>query len=268
MAQAPTDRYPSAAALFRDLDAHLARRSDTMSMRAIGALMSQTFREERRKTNEAIEETLVRIRGGSRSGVMPVLQNPIADTRATDSRDLMVDMGSLSSIPAPTPSYGVSGIARAGQGRSFIGSAFSSTLAKTRWGTSGSLAMVATAGALAAAAVAAVIAHHAESSARPALAAAAPKPATAAAPAVEDAPVRVPPPADTTPADEVISTHSLFRAPRAEPPHHTLAAAPKRSPSAPEPQPSVAPPSRAEIDPAGGRPPLRAIVTSNPYGVP
>jgi len=268
MAPAPDDRYPSAAALFRDLDAHLARRSDTMTMRAIGALMSQTFREERQKTNEAIEETLVRIRGGSRSGVMPVLQNPIADTRATDSRDLMVDMGSLSSIPAPTPSYGVSGIARAGQARSFIGDALSSALTKAPWGASRNLAMFAMAGALGAAAVAAVIAHHAESNAPPALAAAAPKPATPAASALEDAPVRVPPPTDPTPADEVISTHSLFRAPRVEPPHHAVAVPPKHSPSAPEPQPSVASPSRAEIDPAGGRPPLRPIVTSNPYGVP
>ncbi|HZU81780.1 MAG TPA: serine/threonine-protein kinase [Polyangiaceae bacterium] len=74
------ERYPTAIDLLHDVEAHLARRSDTMSMREIGALVAQAFADERRKMNAIIDETLVRVRGGPRSGVMPTLHPQIAGT--------------------------------------------------------------------------------------------------------------------------------------------------------------------------------------------
>ena len=84
MAQDPADRYPSAAALLDDLEAHLGRRSDAMAMRDVGGLVSAVFAEERRRMNAVIDETLARVRGSSpRSGVMPTLEG---QTRGTPSQ--------------------------------------------------------------------------------------------------------------------------------------------------------------------------------------
>jgi hypothetical protein len=93
MAKQVGDRYETAAELLEDLDAHLASRDDQMTMREIGALVSGAFAEERRRMNAAIEETLVRVRTGPRSGVIPTL-----DTRTdTPSRRLVVEDLSQSS---------------------------------------------------------------------------------------------------------------------------------------------------------------------------
>lgn len=74
LAKRVEDRYESAAELLEDLEAHLATRDDMMTMREIGALVSTTFADERRRMNALIEETLNRVRGGPRSGVMPTLE--------------------------------------------------------------------------------------------------------------------------------------------------------------------------------------------------
>jgi serine/threonine-protein kinase len=93
MAKQAADRYETAAELLEDLDAHLASRDDQMTMREIGALVSGAFAEERRRMNVAIEETLVRVRTGPRSGVIPTL-----DARSdTPSRRLVVEDLSQSS---------------------------------------------------------------------------------------------------------------------------------------------------------------------------
>jgi hypothetical protein len=87
MAKQADERYQTAAELLEDLDAHLESRDDQMTMREIGALVSGVFSEERRRMNAAIEETLVRVRTGPRSGVIPTL-----DTRSdTPSRRLAVE---------------------------------------------------------------------------------------------------------------------------------------------------------------------------------
>jgi serine/threonine-protein kinase len=53
-------RYATAAELHADLEAHLASRSDQMSMREIGALVSRAFADERRKMNAVILTTVLR----------------------------------------------------------------------------------------------------------------------------------------------------------------------------------------------------------------
>jgi serine/threonine protein kinase len=103
MARQADDRYPSAAALMEDLEAHVAMRDDKMSMREIGALLSRTFRDERQQTNAVIEETLLRVRGGTRSGVMPALKKT---GPGRDARSLLADASGLSALLTHTPSGG------------------------------------------------------------------------------------------------------------------------------------------------------------------
>jgi serine/threonine-protein kinase len=80
MARRPEDRYETAAALFDALEKHLATRSDAMAMREIGALAARTFAEERRRVKGLIEETMLRMQSGLRSGVMPRLEPHERDT--------------------------------------------------------------------------------------------------------------------------------------------------------------------------------------------
>ncbi len=103
MARQSEDRYPTAAALMEALEAHIADRDDRMTMREIGALLSRTFQEERQQTNVVIEETLLRVRGGTRSGVMPAMKNAAASGAHRTTRDLLRD-GSLSALLTHTPS--------------------------------------------------------------------------------------------------------------------------------------------------------------------
>lgn len=87
MARDPADRQPSAAALLDELEAHLAKRSDTLTMRDVGGLVSAVFAEERRKMNALIEDTLIRVRSASpASGIMPTLEGR---TRGTPSGNML-----------------------------------------------------------------------------------------------------------------------------------------------------------------------------------
>jgi hypothetical protein len=72
----PEDRYTTAGELLEDLEAHIVRRDDSMSMREVGAIVGRAFAEERRRMTALIEETLTRVRNGPRSGVMPTLDLP------------------------------------------------------------------------------------------------------------------------------------------------------------------------------------------------
>ncbi len=109
MARLCDDRYPSATDLLDDLDAYLASRDDQMTMREIGALVSEAFGEERRRMNAVIEETLARARSGPRSGVMPTF-DAHADTPSKlrvppeDASYASTQFFSRTSSRAPTPS--------------------------------------------------------------------------------------------------------------------------------------------------------------------
>jgi serine/threonine protein kinase len=95
------ERYGTAADLLQDLETHLARRSDAMPMREVGALVAHVFTDERRKMNAVIDEALTRVRGGPRSGVMPTFQAQVAGT-PSNARLVASELGSFSQ-PMFTP---------------------------------------------------------------------------------------------------------------------------------------------------------------------
>jgi serine/threonine protein kinase len=80
MARDRKDRYATAAALREDLEAHIARRDDRLTMRQIGETVGVMFAEERYKMNQVIEERLARVEARSHSGVMPSFRTQISGT--------------------------------------------------------------------------------------------------------------------------------------------------------------------------------------------
>jgi serine/threonine protein kinase len=100
------ERYATALDLLHDIEAHLAHRADTMTMREVGALVGQAFADERRKMNAIIDATLSRVRSGPRSGTMPALQPHVLETPSSPkiSSD---EPGNVSSRPfTPGSSFG------------------------------------------------------------------------------------------------------------------------------------------------------------------
>ena len=95
MAKDRDQRYPTRAALREDLEAHLVRRGDALSMREIGAAVAQAFSDERRKMTALIEKTLTRMRGGPRSGVMPTFEADIAGGTHSDPHGLLDPSSSM-----------------------------------------------------------------------------------------------------------------------------------------------------------------------------
>ena len=322
MARDPVDRQPSAAALLDELEAHLATRSDAMSMRDVGGLVSAVFAEERRRMNALIEETLVRVRTASpASGVMPTLEGR---TRGTPSGSLFA----LGALGEPSQSALLS----LGSGRIDVSlppsvSAFA-VPAEPWWKARRTLVLGSAAVAIALLAVVATTAGHGD--AAPGSSQAATNAAAAVAPAAPemlDLLVRVSPASaqisldgvplasnpyrgrfardglahhvgaaaegydakleDVTFAGDVSIDVSLDR--RAPPavrwipspavaspaPAHSgkhlggaagAAAASPPADSATPPAPPPPAPAHTDVGPAGGRAPLRPIMTSNPYG--
>jgi eukaryotic-like serine/threonine-protein kinase len=276
MAPNPADRYSTASELLKDLDAHLARRSDAMSTREIGALMNRAFRAERAKTSEIVEQGLMRMATGSRSGVMPVFQGRFVDAR-NDSGDLPVDMGSLSSLPTAQRS-----VSRPWEGtRSFVDALAPNTPLK-RW-------RIATVMAIAAAFVSIAV-HRVQQSGSTAKLES--PPPAAALPATRLEAMVAPPSATHSPAPSSTQAPVLpddVHLARPGPPPSDWREPAWREPPARRPAfgkatpvdsvhrvaPTDTPasvtslaPTHGDVDPAGGHAPLRPIVTSNPYGVP
>jgi serine/threonine-protein kinase len=325
LARDADDRYASAEALRLDLEAHLARRSDAMSMRDVGALIGNAFQGERGRMNAIIEETLARARVSPASGSMRQYPGPVSSSgthSVSRSRPVGEELLSMSSILAATPSRAISPddprLERVGTVVS-ASSAPSPSARPVRHALVGGMIAFGLVGA----AAVGFLAHRSPAAetlaAPPAAVPASPEPAAAASPTV-DLVVRVTPlgsqialdgqalagdpahlrvPRDGSPhritatadgyetktEDVTLSSDtsidiSLDRrttpargvfAPRWMPPPAASARAPK---AAAEPAhagadaPPVTPPPPAHNDavPAAGKAPLRAIVTSNPYG--
>jgi serine/threonine-protein kinase len=116
MAYDREQRYPTAAELLHDLEAHLNLRGDVMSMREVGAMVAQAFVDERRKMNAVIDEALTRMRSGPRSGVMPTLQAHFSGTPSNSFAPSsgLRSFGSVSpSAPATSTTLGSAQLAAA-----------------------------------------------------------------------------------------------------------------------------------------------------------
>jgi serine/threonine-protein kinase len=107
LARDPDARYPSAEALREDLEAHLSRRRDAVSMREVGALVGAAFKAERDRMNVVIDEALARVRAAPTSGAMSSYPGVVSSSgthSVSRARALGGDLPSMSSILAATPS--------------------------------------------------------------------------------------------------------------------------------------------------------------------
>ncbi len=283
MAKDPDDRYPSAAALLADLNQHLWRRHDAMSMREIGDAISGTFEAERQQLNVVIEEALAQTRGNARSGVMPTPRARGSGGEGQDAphggaRD---DLASIPSLLAATPSARSFG---AGQSTSIVdGPGQVWTPGPRRRRRELATAVVCT---LAAAGLAFALVRRVVPALTTSQASSTPsQPASSAPPARSEpgpvgiartgAPIVTPAPVDTpvpngpgVPALPARGTASPRWAPASRTPRYTPQDAVRPASTPPETAPGAAPIARPDVDPGGGRAPLRPILTSNPYGAP
>jgi serine/threonine-protein kinase len=287
MAKYAIDRHPTAADLLDDLEAHLARRTDVITTREIGALVGNAFVDERARTTALIEKTLSRLRGGPRSGVMQAF-----DGDAGVQSDPHLALASLDEsrsfsarrVRTPTGHRGRL-LGSDGPMANAPSAAPENQTAPPPVAHASMRAVISIASALILPILGGVLATSMHRGSAPA--AAAPPPVTTVLDPSPTAPTRA---ADATvragpsaaPAPEVATAsapHAVF--PREERAHPPLPPAPHLAvvkhgaptgstapqPSEPTPAASVTA-SHAEVSPAGGHAPLRPIATTNPYGDP
>jgi eukaryotic-like serine/threonine-protein kinase len=281
LARRPDDRFPTAAALLEDLDRHLRRRHDAVSMRELGALVSGAFEPERRQMNATIEEALAHLHAGPQSGVMTARSTGAArpsridSTRPTDPPE---DIANLASFLGATPSR-----APASEQRPRPTSArpplptIAEGMAPGRRRRRMWIIVAGGAAALGVGAGVAMVRGGLGATVRvsepPRATMPAPEPVSVGAPESALAPSASAPALKAALAPE--------RPPTTAPSLVALAPAIQRpkvvkvvvAPAAPAvPAPAPAPPTttapRTEIDPPVGRAPLHPIVTTNPYGSP
>lgn len=187
MAREIDERYPTAAALAEDLEAHLATRHDVVPMREIGALVGRSFEAERRKMSAVIEESILRARDSPQSGRLATLNRTSGTQTVTFVRGQREERESVPSLlaqPSSDPSLqiGVPAGARMGdEGRLRGQGEASAARSPLGW-------MVATTAAcLVSIVVALALTHRANPS--PSIEALAPAGQTSAAPAAAPAPV-------------------------------------------------------------------------------
>ena len=83
LASDPSQRYPSAAALRDDLEAFVATMPEKMSRRAIGAIVSSLFAEQREEVRRVIEIEVGRVNEGPQR-TLPKLPVPMESSSYTD----------------------------------------------------------------------------------------------------------------------------------------------------------------------------------------
>jgi serine/threonine-protein kinase len=281
MAREREARYATAADLFEDLEAHLAKRVDATSIREIGQLASKEFADERRGMAAIIEEAIAHARHASQSGVMPTFEAQLAGTRSSSRVACNDNSGSVATllVRTPTSQHAVmcESAARPIHPRTAIAAPIVAEEEPRR--RSPARRLLATVAAAALLALAVFIVAVLRAGAPVAQPVVAPAPSPAAPPPVREEPEVLDPvaPAPPLPAPVPSDTRRAGAPARgssapAHPAKHASAAQPTVTAIAPA--PPAAPPSaplpspRPELDPAGGHAPLRPIVTSNPYGTP
>lgn len=272
MAKRPEDRYASAAELLDDLETHLSRRRDAMTMREIGSLVANAFSEERRKMNVLVEEAVLRVRGGPRSGVVPTFE---VHLRGTPSGKHLIGENEPSVVSRVATAVGVPASAVTASSQPPAAPTSSPAPASRPWWRARHVAVGAgAAAALLGLLLVVVFTSFQDTPAHP----------------DDPRPLRVPALSVVRKADmseesssrEVGTDTSPDRrapqprvvyvpAPPPPPPHVQKHDRPSAGPAPPPPNetpaPTAPPPQpRTDVPPAGGHAPLRPIVTSNPYG--
>jgi len=275
MAKRPEDRYPSAAALLDDLEAHLSRRRDAMSMREIGSLVTNAFSEERRKMNALVEEAVARVRGGPRSGVVPTFEIHLRGTPSGNKQSVGENEPSVvSRVATAVSGVGVVGATTAVTGGSHapVGVSVPAEAPGPWWASRRVAVSAGGAAALLVLLLIVVAASMQDTTAHPDES----RPLRVRAVGVirkadmsEEASREVG--ADATP--RAVAPRVVYVTTPAPPPahaqkhDHVASAAPASPPPAEAPTPTAPPaPPRTDVPPTGGHAPLRPIVTSNPYG--
>jgi hypothetical protein len=277
MAKRPEDRYPSAAALLDDLESHLARRRDAMSLREIGSLVANAFLEERHKMNALVEEAVARVRGGPRSGVVPTFEVHVRGTPSGNKQTVGEnDPSVVSRVATAVSGVGVVGATTAVTANSQAPVGISVPVEAPRpWWASRRVAV--SAGGAAAVLVLLLIVVAASMQDTTAAHPDEPRPMRVKAASVirkadmsnEESSREVG--ADANPrtvAPRVVYVPTPAQAPaHAQKQDHVAKTAPASPPPAEAPTPTAPPaPPRTDVPPTGGHVPLRPIVTSNPYG--
>jgi hypothetical protein len=282
----PSDRHPTAEALWADLEDHLHRRDDVMSMREIGTMVSGAFEPERQRMSALIEDVMARTREAPRSGVIPTLGLlPLGARTQTvsPSSGLGDDLASISSLLGATPSVRLA--ERSGRFDSGVRTPRPAVLDVDQVYGPRRRYVAVTAGLAAGACLVLAVAYRTLRGPG----------SDARTPMLSSAPALIPPRSDSRPADPVPqATPSAVSAPvdsttaMSNPtiaPHWSPrprwtapAAAPQRAPKYDPPEPARTSPTssdvpavsvesaRPAVDPGSGRAPRRPIVTSNPYG--
>ncbi len=264
MAKRPEDRYASAAELLDDLETHLARRRDAMTMREIGSLVTNAFAEERRKMNALIEEAVARVRGGPRSGVVPTFEIHL---RGTPSGKHLIGENEPSVVSRVATAAGAATAVTASS-HAPVGVSVPVERPRPWWASRHVVVGAGAAGVLFLLLLVVVLASFQDTAAHPQDSRAMRVPAARVirkADLADESPRDVA--ADTrAPAPRVVFVPAP--APPQRPQKHDRAGSGPAVPAPVEPPaPAVPPPPpRTDVAPTGGHAPLRPIVTNNPYG--
>jgi len=272
MAKRPEDRYGSAAELLDDLETHLSRRRDGMTLREIGSLVTNAFSEERRKMSALVEEAVARVRGGPRSGVIPTFEVHLRGTPSGKNAVGENDPSVVSRVATAVSAVGTVGTTSAMTGGSNAPVGVSLPAAPLRpWWASRRVAVGAGgAAALLVFLLAMVATSTQDTTVRPDE----PRPLRARVAGV----IRKADMSDESSRDvgadtsRAVAPRVVFVPAPAPPAHaqkhdHVTSGPPGTPPPAETPAPTAPPtPPKTDVGPAGGHAPLRPIVTSNPYG--
>ncbi|HEX8793143.1 MAG TPA: serine/threonine-protein kinase [Polyangiaceae bacterium] len=270
MAKRPEDRYASAGELLDDLETHLSRRRDAMTMREIGSLVTNAFSEERRRMSALVEEAVMRVRGGPRSGVVPTFE---VHLRGTPSGKHLIGENEPSVVSRVATSAGApAATAVTTNSHAPVGVSVPAEPQRPWWASRHVAVGAGAAVALLVLLLIVVATSFGDTPAHPEE----PRPQRVlAARVIRKADMTEESPRDVGADTSRPSPPRVVFVPAPAPPpptrtqkhDHVSSGPPSPPPPAETPAPPApTPPPRTDVAPSGGHAPLRPIVTSNPYG--